>query len=90
MRGTTIGLLQYPSSTVVGAPETIDADALTGAGRVDHLPAPDIQPDVVDGAVEEHQVAGLQIGPRHRDSASPTACYWSAAGRCRSACRRTW
>ncbi len=29
------------------------------------LPAADVDAHVVDGAVEEHQVAGLQIGARY-------------------------
>ena len=54
---------------------------LTGAGRVDHLPAADVHRDVADGVVVEDQVAGLRLVGRNVGDARRTAPRSSAAGR---------
>ena len=50
----------------VRAAEAVDPDDRAGVRRVDEAPAADVDPDVAE-AVEEDEVAGLELAPRDRD-----------------------
>ena len=53
---------------------------VTGSGRVDHLAVADVDAHVADRAVEEDQVAGLEVGAARPPDPCVTAARWSAAG----------
>ena len=48
------------------SPEAVDPDDGAGVRRVDELSVADVDPDVAE-PVEEDEVAGLELAPRHRD-----------------------